>query len=611
MRFKDLKSCVTFLEKEGELVRVTEQVDPDLEMAAITRRVFKNRGPALFFENVKASPFPAVSNLFGRYERALKLLEPEFEKVKQLVRLRSDPRRFIKSPLKHTRAVASLLHAVPFRTHRAKVLQRQCRIGDLPMIRCWPKDGGAFVLLPQVFSMDPAGNSVSRSNLGMYRIQMSGGDYAAGKEVGLHYQIHRGIGPHHLRALETGRPLKVSIFIGGPPAHMLSAVMPLPEQIPEIFLAGTLAGRNFRYAVRSGFVVSADADFCITGHVMPGKIRREGPFGDHMGYYAMAHDFPYIEVDAVRHRRDAVYPFTVVGQPPQEDTVFGRLVHELAGPEIPNLLPGVTEVHAVDAAGVHPLLFAKAREGYEPYREREPLEILTHANAILGTGQLSLTKYLMICAREDTPQPDITDEQAFIRHVLERIDFSRDLHFQTCATMDTLDYSSERMNRGSKVIMAAAGEKKRKLKVRLPAGFSLPDAFSAPVLPAPGIVVLGGPPFSDYGRARDEIGRLADFLGENRFTAAGLPLFVVTDDPAHAAATFADFLWTTFTKSNPSHDIYGVDSFVRFKHWGCRDILIIDARKKPFHAPVLEPDKAVERRVDRLGERGGSLYGLV
>lgn len=609
MKFKTLLDCIRFLEKENELVRVTEEVDPDLEMAEITRRVFENNGPAVFFENLRQSGFPAVSNLFGTYERALKILEPEFGKLRELIRLKSDPAALLKHPLSGIRSASALFHAYPLKKNKNTSHLHQTKISRLPMVKCWPEDGGAFVLLPQVFSMAPESDTVTNGNLGMYRIQISGGDYIPDREVGLHYQLHRDIGRHHHKALEKGMPLHVSIFIGGPPAHTLAAVMPMPEHMSELFFAGALAGRNFRYVKKGGHVLSLDADFCITGRIMPKKTKKEGPFGDHLGYYSLEHEFPYLEVTSVTHRKGAVYPFTVVGRPPQEDTVFGRLIHELAGSEIPNLIPGVGKVHAVDAAGVHPLLFAAAKERYVPYEPRRPRELLTHANAILGTGQLSLAKYLLICAEEDRPAPDIYNEQEFICHILERINFREDIHFQTRTTIDTLDYSSEKLNTGSKVILAAAGEKKRILANRLPAGWNLPAPFSQAFLAAPGIAAVKGPMFESYRKTEQEMALLAGFL-DGRGEKDGIALVIVADDPDWMSRDFSNFLWAAFTRSNPSHDIYGAGAFTRYKHWGCKGPLIIDARIKPFHAPPLVPEPRVQKRVDSLAAKGRSLYGI-
>src|SRR5262249_6310856 len=207
----------------------------------------------------------------------------------------------------------------------------------------------------------------------------------------------------------------------------------------------------------------------------------EGPFGDHLGYYSLAHPFPVLSVERVWHRKDAIWPFTVVGRPPQEDTTFGKLIHELTGPVIPTVVHGVHAVHAVDAAGVHPLLLAIGSERYVPYApRRKAQELLTSANALLGQGQLSLAKYLLIVAREDNPDLDIHDIPAFLRHLLERMDWQTDLHFQTATTIDTLDYSGTGLNEGSKVVIAAVGLARRTLSTALPADLRLPAGFSNP-----------------------------------------------------------------------------------------------------------------------------------
>jgi 4-hydroxy-3-polyprenylbenzoate decarboxylase len=387
--------------------------------------------------------------------------------------------------------------------------------------------------------------------------------------------------------------------------------MPLPEGLSELTFAGALGGRRFRYFYDDeGFCVSADADFVITGTVHEGELKPEGPFGDHLGYYSLAHDFPVLRVHRVYHRDGAIYPFTVVGRPPQEDTAFGALVHELSDSAIPREIPGVKAVHAIDAAGVHPLCLAIGSERYTPYLpERRPQELLTIANHILGTNQLSLAKYLLIAAHEDDPTLDIDDVPGFFRHVLERIDLTRDLHFQTRTTIDTLDYSGTGLNEGSKVVIAAAGERRRELWSEPPAGFELPRPFDRFRVVMPGVLAVEGPRFTGYEASAKELEAWADALRGSELD--GVPLLVVCDDADFTATTLNNFLWVTFTRSNPSHDVYGVGSFVEHKHWGCRGPLIIDARSKPHHAPPLVEDPEVERRVDRLGARGGALYGII
>ncbi len=454
--YENLEQCVIDLERNGHLIRIREEVDPYLEMAAIHLKVYEAGGPALLFENVKGSKFRAVSNLFGTMERSRFIFRQTWDLATNVVALRNDPIKAMKQPFKHVDTALGAWKALPMKSQGGASAMQEIQISDLPLIHHWPMDGGAFVTLPQVYSEDPDKPGPMNSNLGMYRVQLSGNDYEMNKEIGLHYQIHRGIGVHQSKAVKRGEPLKVSCFVGGPPAHTLSAVMPLPEGLSEVAFAGLLGGRRFRYSYQDGFCVSNDADFVITGEIHPYDTKPEGPFGDHLGYYSLTHPFPVMKVHKVYARPNAIWPFTVVGRPPQEDTVFGALIHELTGDAIKHEIPGVKEVHAVDAAGVHPLLFAIGSERYTPYEKaKQPAEILTLANRILGTGQLSLAKFLFIAAEEDQPL-DSHHEIDFLAYILERLDLHRDIHFYTNTTIDTLDYSGTGLNTGSKVVFAPA-----------------------------------------------------------------------------------------------------------------------------------------------------------
>ncbi|MGH9462202.1 MAG: UbiD family decarboxylase [Vicinamibacteria bacterium] len=610
MGYKSLRECVLDLERHGHLVRVREEVDPFLEMAEIQRRVYQARGPALFFENVKGCRFPAVSNLFGTIERSRFLFRDTLERVTKIVQLKADPSRFFRSPLSFLAAPFTALDSLPMEVSGGAVLERTTTIPELPQIQSWPDDGGPFVTLGQVYTENPDRPGILRSNVGMYRLQMKGNKYQPGKDLGLHYQIHRGLGVHHAAAVRRGEKLKVSVFVGGPPAHAFGAVMPLPEGLSELLFMGMLGGRRFRYTTREGFVLSSDADFCITGAIDPTRTLPEGPFGDHLGYYSLTHDFPVLRVEKVYHRRDAIWPFTVVGRPPQEDTSFGALIHEITKPMVPVELPGLKALHAVDEAGVHPLLLAIGSERYVPYGgERIPQELLTLANAVLGFGQASLAKYLLIVAEEDDPSLDIHRVDAFLRHALERVDWTRDLHFQTRTTIDTLDYSGTGINSGSKVVVAAAGKKKRELAKELPSRLRLPKGCSESALALPGVLVVQAPRFTDYERVAKETETLARQL-EAGCELEGLPLVVLVDDAGFSTESLRNFLWVTFTRSNPSHDIHGVRSFIEQKHWGCRGSLIVDARLKPHHAPPLVEDPAVSKRVDALAAKG-SLHGIL
>lgn len=604
MGYSTLFAAVCDLEKNGELLRVHEEIDPILEMAAVHRRVHALGGPALLFENVRGAQFPAVSNLFGTAKRCHFLFRDTLRAVKDLLRVKYHPPALL-SPRTFWHALRVGRHALPrpcfFRPSFVPT-----NVADLPATKSWPKDGGRFITLPLVYTEHPDRPGILRSNLGMYRVQLDGNAYEPGITMGLHYQIHRGIGIHHTRAHERGEELKVTVMVGGPPALIFAAVMPLPEAISELIFASLLNRKAFCYFRRDGWLYSPQVDFLIHGVVRPNETLPEGPFGDHLGYYSLVHDFPVLRVKRILARKkNAIWPFTVVGRPPQEDSQFGALVHELTAGLVSRELPGVRAVHAVDAAGVHPLLLALGSERYLPYAEAKPREILTQANAILGFNQMSLAKYLIITAPFAGEAPSVYDVAGFLCYVLERVDFSRDLHFHTRTTMDTLDYSGHALHEGSKLVIAVYGPKKRELAKTMPTKTLSRYAIRQAALALPGVLVVRAGVFRDYRAAEFEMRSLASSL--RRVHEDGIMLVVVADDPDFAAKRLENFLWVTFTRSDPARDIYGVESFIEHKHWGCHGALIIDARSKHHHAGTLSEDPEVEKRIDRFFRRGASL----
>jgi 4-hydroxy-3-polyprenylbenzoate decarboxylase len=609
MMYKSLEACILDLEKNGHLIRIKEEVDPSLEMAAIHLKVYEAGGPALLFENVKGTKFQTVSNLFGTVERSKFIFRSTFDAVRNVVSLRNDPLKALKNPFKQLGSGLAASKALPMKkSSRSPIPFEEINISELPLIQHWPDDGGAFITLPQVYTEDPEKPGIMNSNLGMYRIQLTGNEYELNKEIGVHYQIHRGIGVHQDKANKQEAPLKVSVFIGGPPAHTLAAVMPLPEGLSEMTFAGLLAGRRFRYSYRDGYCISHDADFVITGEIYPGEVKPEGPFGDHLGYYSLTHPFPMMRVHKVYAKPGAIWPFTVVGRPPQEDTAFGDLIHELTGEAIKHEISGVKEVHAVDAAGVHPLLFAIGSERYTPYQQvKQPTELLTLANRILGTGQLSLAKYLFITA-EENQSLDTHQEIDFLTYILERIDLHRDIHFYTNTTIDTLDYSGTGLNKGSKVVFAAYGDKIRDLCKEAPELFNELKEVKDARLVMPGVVAIQGSTFSSYSDAKLELTALDKTIQE-KGALPDCPMIILCDNSHFVSESISNFLWVTFTRSNPSHDIYGVNSYYENKHWAC-DTVIIDARVKPHHAPPLVPSPEIEQSIERFFVKGASLGGL-
>lgn len=637
--YTSLKQALLDLEKAGMLKRVHEEVDPYLEMAEIARQAFDSKGPALLFEKVKGSRFQAACNIFGTRERMDFLFRDTLESTRTAVQFKSNPAEFFRhaGPATLLRAAKAGIRSLPRRSGSIRDFE-ECTLADLPQIVGWPEDGGPFLTLPQVATLPGSDAKILAANLGMYRVQFAGNEFAP-DECGIHYQINRDIARHHRKAIEEGRPLKVSVFLGGPPAHTVAAVMPMPEDLSELTFAGMLGGRRFRYFMHEGYIVSSDADFCILGEVAP-ELKPEGPFGDHVGYYSGKHLFPYLKVKKVLCKKDAIFPFTSVGRPPKEDTIFGEFIHNITKPMVPSSLPGVEAVHAVDASGVHPLCLAVAKENFIPYiksEEREPLELLKTANALLGFNQVSLAKYLMVAAKEDantdeagikqstgvklpagknqdvrgaknsSGQLDARDVPAFFAHMLERVDFARDLHFQTSTFIDTLDYTGTRLNHGSKLVIAAAGVKRRELhgnradldELVLPAGFGNARIAMKGVL---AIQWNGGELKSAYMQA------LRDALASWEYRE-NYPWVSVMDDTSTigdgSQQSLDDFLWTTFTRSDPAQDIYGLNERFVQKHWAIDAPLIVDATAKPRHQKMLTVSDSVKQRAAKVLANAG------
>ncbi len=600
--YATLEQALLDLEKAGLLKRVHCEVDPDLEMAEMARIAFEKSGPALLFEKVKGSKFPAVANLYGTRERMDFLFRDTLESTRAAVLFKSNPVGFFKHPHLGNLVLAAKagLHSLPVQSGNIADFE-ECSLQDLPQVKCAPEDGGAFLTLPQVASRPGKKSGILSTNLGMYRIQISGNEYAK-DECGLHYQIKRDIAKHHQKAIEEGRPLKVSIFLGGPPAHTLAAIMPMPENLSELLFAGMLGGRRFLYFTHDGYLICSDADFCILGEVAP-ELKPEGPFADHVGYYSGKHLFPYLKVKKVLCKKNAIYPFTVVGRPPQEDTLFGEFIHKITRPMVPASLPGVHAVHAVDEAGVHPLCLALGSESFRPYikpEEREPMELLKTANALLGFNQVSLAKYLMIAAREDNPELDVNKVSEFFAHVLTRARLDRDLHFQTSTTADTLDYTGGSLNHGSKLVIAAAGPRIRDLRNDTAdlQSLHLPTTFADAKIVMPGVLALkwnGG-----SASFESEINSLKECIASWNFRE-NYPWISVVDDTSTLGmecpqTNLRDFLWLTFTRSDPAHDLYGLNERVEQKHWATDAPLIVDARIKPHHQKAITFDKAVREK---------------
>lgn len=574
---RDLRSFIETLRREDEIVDVHAEVDPFLEIAEIHRRVIDEQGKALFFHNVKGSTFPVVTNLFGTRRRIdLAFGAEPLKFVKRLV----DAAEHLLPPsvgklwdyrdlgLKARKLGTKLASRAPVRESR----QASVDLEKLPLLQLWHEDGGHFITLPLVYTESPIDG---KHNLGIYRMQRY--DKAT---TGMHWQIGKGGGFHYFEAEQRNEALPVSVFLGGSPALMLSAVAPLPEGVPELMLASLLAGEKIGVAKNplraQHHRLIANAEFAICGRVDPHTRRPEGPFGDHYGYYSLQHDYPIFTADAVFHRKDAIYPATVVGKPRQEDFFIGDYLQELLSPLFPLVMPAVRDLWSYGETGFHSLAAAVVQERYGR-------EALSAGFRILGEGQLTLTKFLLLT---DTPQ-DLRDFRSLFEHILARVDWQRDLHIFSQTAFDTLDYASGQINHGSKAILMGLGDAKRELQREfrgpLPNGVKAAEPFCA------GCLVIEGKGYDDDPHLADRIAKSGNFDEWQ---------IVVLHDKIEYARSTNKFLWATWTRFDPASHIFAKLITTKNNSIGYTSPIVIDARMKPWYPKEVEPREDIVKLVD-------------
>jgi 4-hydroxybenzoate decarboxylase subunit C len=573
---RDLRDFLTVLRRESELIEVEAEVDPYLEIAEIHRRVIGMNGPALLFTKVKGSRFPVVTNLFGSQRRMeLAFGRRPLDFVADLVRAAENLTPSLKT-LWRSRGLIRQMTKVGTKVYREGPILEECqsppRLTELPLLTSWETDGGPFVTLPLVYTEHPDGRG---HNLGMYRIQRYDDT-----TTGIHWQIHKGGGFHYHEAETRHQPLPVSLFIGGPPALMLAAIAPLPENIPELLLASLLQGEKFPLVrdPRGGHLLPALAEFVAKGVVQPHVRRPEGPFGDHYGYNSLQHDYPVFQVDRLYHRRDAIYPATVVGRPRQEDFYIGDFLQELLSPLFPLVMGGVRQLKTFGETGFHCLAAARVTDRY-------PREAFATGLRILGEGQLSLTKFLVLTDGD----LDVADFPGLWKHILARVNWQTDLFVFANVSQDTLDYTGPSVNKGSKAMLLGLGREPirtlpENFSGSLPAGCSHPDPF------LPGTLVIQGTPYQQDPELPQRLAthkELSDW-----------PVIVLVDNSRAATASLQEFLWTFFTRFEPAADIYGAASTVSRFHVGLTAPVVFDCRLKPWYTDVLEVDEGTRLRVD-------------
>ncbi len=580
MQPANIRNYLDSLKRENELRIIDVPVDPCLELAEIQRRIVAQQGPALLFTNVKGTEFPVATNLFGTRRRLDLAFGKEpyrfFRRVAEAIETIVAPSA--SALWKYRDLAKSALKLGTVRRSSGPVLanvMRPARLKELPQIKSWPMDGGPFLTLPLAYSEHPLSG---KPNLGMYRNQIFDNTTA-----GMHFQVQRGMGFHYFEAEKLRQPLPVNIFLGGPPSLIVSAIAPLPENIPEAVLASLLQGGKLELIHKpalSKLPIFAEAEFALIGQVAPEARRMEGPFGDHYGYYALAHPFPFIEIEKIYHRKDAIFPATVVGRPRQEDHYIGEYLQELFSPLYPLVMNGVRAVWAFDDAGVHPLAGAVVRDRY-------PKEAFMAGMRILGEGQLSLTKFLML-TDEDIP---LQDFRRLLIHILERADFATDLFVFSPVSQDTLDYTSGRMNEGSKALLMGLGDKRFELQAEPCAELRNP-LFRQQRVFAPGVLVVEGPAWQDQDSVVQQL------LAEK--AVQPFRLICLVDNASECVRDDPSFLWTVFTRFEPAADIHARESKLERFHVRLSAPVVFDCRMKPWYPSPVEPLPETVARVDAL-----------
>ncbi len=573
----NLRDFIEVLRKNNELLVIDQEVDPYLEIAEIHRRVIAKEGPALLFTNVKGSTFPVITNLFGtnlRLELAFGRTPINF--VRDLVNFVEHSMPPTLSSLWDSKNLIKQGVGIGLKTKKTGPILDQCmqpaRLTELPMLTSWHSDGGPFVTLPLVYTEHPDGLG---HNLGMYRIQRYDDT-----TTGIHWQIHKGGGFHYFEAEQKNQPLPMTLFIGGPPALMLAAIAPLPENLPELLLASLLQGKKLAMVddPHGGHQLVAEAEFAVKGLVPPHIRRPEGPFGDHYGYNSLQHDYPVFQSTHLYHRKDAIYPATVVGRPRQEDFFIGDFLQELLSPLFPLVMKGVQQLNTFGETGFHCLAAARVTDRY-------PREAFAAGLRILGEGQLSLTKFLLAT----DGSIDVGDFPLLWTHILERIQWDRDLFVFANVSQDTLDYTGPSVNHGSKAMMLGLGREKQR---ELPREFSgtLSEGISHPQVYLPGTLVVQG---TDYEQSPDLAAKLAHHPGIKEW-----PVVLLVDSTTEATVSLQEFLWTFFTRFEPAADIHSAEQKINRFHVGLTPPIVFDCRMKPWYTEVLEVDDNTKTLVD-------------
>jgi UbiD family decarboxylase len=572
MPFDDLQQFLHHLEQRGQLKRIRAEVDPELEVTEITQRVIREDGPALLFENPKGSSTPLLMNLFGSMERVKAALggDPAQIGVDLYTAIQKVNPPTFKGlwESKHLLPKALAMRPKTVRSAISQEIVETPDLGKLPVLKCWPGDAGRFITYGMVLTHHPR---THRRNLGLYRLQVFDSH-----TTGMHWQSMKGGRGHYWEAEQHGDDLEVAVVIGADPILMIAAILPLPEDVDEIGFAGFLRGKAVPMAAAKTLkmLVPARAEIILEG-VVPAKQRRiEGPFGDHFGHYSEAAEFPVFQIQRVTRRKNPVYAATVVGKPPQEDKFLGIAAGEMVGPLIRLINPNVSNMCAYVGAGFHNLLAVSVSE-------RHPKEIVKTAMSLLGTGQLSLTK-VMVLLRSDV---DPSDFRAVMREIWRRFDPEDHMWVLPFMPLDTLDFTSFKMHVGSKLVIDAAGDVRsatardvdpRQFDARVNAYRLLEGGMLAVVV---------------HRNAREVLANLVRAPLDARFVVAVSEDVQLEDDE--------NLQWGIFTRFDPARDMIVAEQTFVGARPVYRGIVGIDATWKEGYPGPLVMDEAVVKLVDR------------
>ena len=454
MAFKNLQEFIDLLKKENELIVIKEYVNPHLEIAEITDRVSKSKdgGKALLFENT-GYEFPVLMNAYGSEKRmclalGVKNLNDVAHDIENLFQLLSSPKENIFDKLKLLPKLGQFASWMPKiisgRGDCQQVVMQQPDITKLPVITCWPKDGGPFVTLPVIHTKDPNNNS---RNVGMYRMQVFGPTI-----TGMHWHRHKVSAKHFNEYKKLNKRMPVAVSLGGDPVYAYSATAPLPENVDEYMLAGFLRKKKVELVKcisQPDIEVPADADFVIEGYVDPGdELIWEGPFGDHTGYYSLPDWYPKFHITAISHKKNAMYPATIVGIPPQEDAWLGKATERIfLAPMKMTMVPEIVDMEMPVEGVFHNLVIAKIKKEYAGQGQKV-------MNAMWGAGQMMFNKILVLTAGIDEINRDadfeITDYESLAKDVFKNLNPANDIYFSQ-GPMDVLDHSCSKMGFGGKM----------------------------------------------------------------------------------------------------------------------------------------------------------------